>query len=259
MFRRLAVNQAVVAAAARFYTPPADLQKLYASDFDKQKFPVNIVPSDSVLFAQFLFKAAEPKGNFDVIVKDLAAIAAAVPKLPVFWERTCNVHEVKEFKSLSAPVIFTLAWMQNNGMLELLPDVAQVYEAYANAQLKRVAAKVYVAPGEEGNAKNIEAARKVADEVIKGNPALKGFTLTTKVIVDRSIVSGFAVDVQGTFINHAEGRVIQTHVADESDYTTIALPKLAKTTWDDNIQTEVLRKYLDSLAEYDAEELARGV
>lgn len=259
MFRRLTACLPKAASTLRFYTPSEELRKLYDSDFERAQYPTNIVPSDSVVFAKFLYKAAEPKAAFDVIAKDFQTIAAAVPSLPVFWERTCIVGEVKEFKSLSAPMIFTLEWMQSNGMLDLLPDVAEVYEAYANAKMKRVSAKIYVAPGKERDAALVEKARKVAEQVVKENASLAGYQLTPKVLVDRSIVEGFAVDVQGTYINEAVGRKKEVQAADETDFTTIPVPRLPKTTWEDNIETEVMRKYLDGLSLYDAEELKNGV
>ncbi|KAG5490849.1 hypothetical protein JKF63_00971 [Porcisia hertigi] len=259
MFRRLSVCVPSMAATARFYTPSEELKKLYASDFERAQFPANIVPSDSVTFAKFLYKAAEPKSSFDSILKDFKTIAAAIPNLPVFWERTVVVSEVKEFRSLSAPTVFTLEWMQSNGMLDLLPDVVDVYETYVNAKMKRVAAKIYVAPGKEQDRTLVDRARKVAEQVIKDNKELAGYTLVPKVLVDRSIVDGFAVDVQGQYINEAVGRQKETQVSGEADYTTIPPPRLSKTIWDDNIETEVLRKYLDSLSLYDAEELKSGV
>ncbi|GET93787.1 hypothetical protein, conserved [Leishmania tarentolae] len=258
MFRRLSVCMPF-AATARFYTPSEELKKLYASDFERAQFPANIVPSDSVTFAKFLYKAVEPKGSFDAILKDFQTIAAAIPKLPIFWERTVVVSEVNEFKSLSAPTIFTLEWMQSNGMLDLLPDVAEVYETYVSAKMKRVTAKIYVAPGKEQDRALVDKARKVAEQVVKDNKQLAGYTLVPKVLVDRSIVEGFAVDVQGTYVNEAVGRKKETQTSGEVDYTTIPPPRLSTTTWEDNIETEVLRKYLDSLSLYDAEELKSGV
>lgn len=48
--------------------------------------------------------------------------------------------------------------MESNGMLDLLPDVAQVYETYVNAQLKRAMAKIYVAPDAINNKETINEA-----------------------------------------------------------------------------------------------------
>lgn len=48
--------------------------------------------------------------------------------------------------------------MESNGMLDLLPDVAQVYETYVNAQLKRAMAKIYVAPDAVDDDETINAA-----------------------------------------------------------------------------------------------------
>lgn len=260
MFRRIAVSlPALAASCGRFYTPSEDLKKLYASDFDKAQFPCNIVPSDSVLFAKFLYQAGEAKNAHDAISKDFQTIIAAIPSLPVFWERTARVDDIQQFKNLSAPTTFTLQWMQANGMLDQLADVAEVYDTYLNAKMKRVVAKIYVAPGKTEDKATIEKAKKVADEVAKEHKEFSGFKVAYKVLVDRTIVDGFAVDLQGVFVNQAEGRKSADRTTDEADYTTIPIPHVPKTHWEDNIETEVLRKYLDSLAAYDAEEIKTGV
>ncbi|KEG14276.1 hypothetical protein DQ04_00541080 [Trypanosoma grayi] len=255
MFRRISASTLSV-TAARFYTPSEELKKLYDSDFDKSRFPLNIVPSDSVLFAKFLYKAAEQKGNFDAILKDFQTVAAASVKLPIFWERTAIIDNIAEFKQVSEPMFFTLVWMQTNGMLDLIPDVAEVYETYVNAKQKKAVAKIYVAPGKESE---VSEARQVAQQLHKGLKELADHSLTFKTVVDRSIVTGFAVELAGQYVNRAEGQKRQVSGSDEADYTNIPAPKHVKTVWEDNIETEVLRNFLDSLSEYDAEEAKYGV
>ncbi|KAH9578222.1 ATPase [Trypanosoma melophagium] len=255
MFRRISAG-ALTVAAARFYTPSEGMRKLYNSDFDNSQFPLNIVPSDSVLFAKFLYKAAEQTGNFDAVLKDFQTIASTSGKLPIFWERTAVVEDIAEFKKLSEPTFFTLVWMQNNGMLDLIPNVAEVYEAYVNAKQKRAVAKIYVAPGKEGDTTE---AKRVAQELHKEAKELNGYTLTFKTVVDNSIVAGFAVELAGQYVNRAEGQKKTTSSTDEGDYTNIPAPKHVKTVWEDNIETEVLRRYLDSLSEFDEEEAKYGV
>lgn len=260
MFRRLSVNlPALAASCGRFYTPSDDLKKLYASDFDKTGFPCNIVPSDSVLFAKFLYKAADGKNAHEAILKDFKIIAASVPSLPVFWERTAKVADIQQFKALSPATTFTLEWMQANGMLDLLPEVAEVYDTYVNAKLKRVVGKIYVATGKAENKAILEQGKKAADKIAKENKEFAGFSVTYRVIVDRSIIEGFAVEVQGVYDNHATGRQSAADAVDEVDYTNVPIPQPHRTSWEDNIETEVLRKYLDSLADYDAEELKNGI
>lgn len=256
MFRRLGLVATRV-AGARFYTPPEDLKKLYASDFEAAAFPLNIVPSDSTLFAKFLYKAAEPKNAFDVILKDFDAIAAANTKLPIFWERTASVEGMPEFKSLNPATFFTLVWMQNNGMLELIPQVREAFETYVNAQRKKSVAKIFVSDAKDAS---VAEAKKVATELHKSVKELAGFALDFVVVVDKSIISGFAVELAGQFVNQAKGAEASSKVAsDDIDYTNIPVPKVIKTVWDDNVETEVLRKYIDQLALYDAEEAKLGV
>lgn len=259
MFRRVGVaSVARVAGAARLYTPSEDLKKLYASSFENQVYPVDIVPSDSTMFAKFLYKATEPKGAFDSVLNDFKAINAASAKLPVFWQRTADIEGMPEFKSLSAPTYFTLVWMQKNGMLELLPEVQGAFETFVNAQRKKVVATVYV--GDEKDATSIATAKKAAQELHKANKTLSSYTLDFKVVLDKQIVSGFAVDISGQYINEAKGLVTTTETAaGDIDYTNIPAAKVFATTWDDNVETEVLRRYFDQLAAYDAEEAKMGV
>lgn len=257
MFRRVAVSTARVAGAARMYTPSEDLKKLYASNFENATFPLNIVPSDSTLFAKFLYKAAEPKSAFDATLKDFDAIAAASAKLPVFWERTADVENMAEFKALSPATFFTLIWMQNNGMLELLPGVRDSFETYVNAQKKKAVAKIYVNDAKDAS---IAEAKKVAQELHKANADLNGYTLEFKTVIDKDIVSGFAVELVGLYVNQAKGAESSAKVsADDIDYTNVPAPKITKTIWEDNVETEVLRKYIDQLAAFDAEEAKVGV
>lgn len=259
--RRFSANLLRVSAAARMYSPPAELKQIFESDLENAKYPTDIVPSDSTLFAKFLFKAAEPKSSFDAILKDFDAIQAAIPKLPILWERTVEPDQVAEFKALSAPTMFTLMWMKDNGMLELLPAVREAFEAYVNAQRKKVVAKIYV--GSEKDTAAINEAKKIAQETHKGETRFASTSLDFKVIVDKEILSGFSVDVAGAFVNNAVGAADAAASASAAsadvDYTNLPAPKVTKTIWADNVETEVLRKYFDQLALYDAEEAKMGV
>jgi hypothetical protein len=259
MFRRVgAASVARVAGAARLYTPSEDLKKLYASNFENQVYPVDIVPSDSTMFAKFLYKATEPKAAFDTIINDFKTINAASAKLPVFWQRTADIEGMAEFKSLSAPTYFTLVWMQKNGMLELLPEVQGAFETFVNAQRKKVVAVIYV--GDEKDTASVATAKKAAQELHKATKSISSHTLDFKIVLDKQIVSGFAVDISGQYINEAKGLVSATEATTgDVDYTNIPAPKVFATNWDDNVETEVLRRYFDQLAAYDAEEAKMGV
>lgn len=243
---------------ARYYTPSERLKELYMSDFDKSQFPCDLVLSDAVLFAKFLYKAAESDNSmFDIILGDFRTIALSGPKLPVFWERTCKVSEIPEFSGLSEPVVFTLEWMQDNGMLDQLGDVADAFETYVNAKLNRVAVKIYT--GADCSEKTLERAKEVAKELIRSKEDLNGFEPVYKVLLDSSVVDGFLLDIQGIFHNEATGKQVDTAVSGGVDYLTVPLPRLPRTTWKDNAETELLRGFLQKLAEYDMEEVKTGV
>lgn len=258
MLRLSQTSTVRIACAARFYAPSEDLKKLFSSDFDVQKYPVDIVPSDSTLFAKFLYKSCEAKSSFDIVLNDFKSIQVASTKLPVFWERTAEVEKIPELKNLSPATTFTLHWMQSNGMLEHIPAVREAFETYVNAQRKRIVAKVYV--GDEKDISTINNAKKAAQELHKSKPELSGTSIDFKIVVENEIVSGFAVEVAGSYLNEAKGADVATATTSgDVDYTNVAAAKIFKTVWADNVETEVLRKYFDQLAQFDEEEAKMGV
>lgn len=261
MFRRIVVPRSIalscfVRSTARFYTPPEDLKKLYESSFDDGQFPLNVAPSDSCLFAKFLYKASEPKNALDTPLKDFASIRAISSKLPVFWERTHQIDQIPEFQSLSPLMLFTLHWMHANNMLENINDVAAIYETYANAKQKKCLAKIYV---RDANSPSFADGKKLAEEMQKMDTSLNGYTLDCKTVVDTTILEGFAVELNGVYANRAKGIQKAGVADDEVDFTNIPAVKVAKTVFEDTVETEVLRKYVDQLELYDLEEAKNGV
>lgn len=249
-----------LAGARRFYTPPADLVKLYQGEFDRGAFPADIVPSDATLFAKFLYRAAEAGNSFDAITKDFKSIEAASKKLPVFWQRSVDLDAVAEFKALSPATLFTLNWMQGNGMLDLIPNVEEAYATFVNAKQKKVVAKVYVNPAQLSDAGLLAKAKEVAAKLQAQNESIKGFTLVVNAIADSDIKSGFTVDLVGAYQNEAQGeQSAKGDAAREIDYTQVPQAKATKTKWDDSAEVEVLNKYFESLAKYDLEEAKNGV
>lgn len=256
-----ALPLASVAVARRFYTPPAEVAKLYQTDFDRQQFPCDIVPSDATLFAKFLYKSAEANNGFDTITKDFQTISTASKKLPVFWQRSANVEAIAEFKALSPATTFTLQWMQSNGMLELIPQVEESFATYVNAKQKKAVAKVYVNPTQLTDSAVLGKAKEVAAKLLAENASLKGYTLAVQAIADADVKSGFTVDLAGAYYSAAKGDEVQAGAgaAKDIDYTQVPQAKISKTKWEDSPETEVLGKYFDSLAKYDAEEAKIGV
>lgn len=255
-----ALPLASVAVARRFYTPPAEITKIYQSDFERGQFPCDIVPSDATLFAKFLYKSAEAGNSFETIQKDFKTISEAAKKLPVFWQRSSNLAEINEFKGLSPATTFTLHWMQSNGMLEVIPAVEEVYNVYVNAKQKKAVAKVFVNPKQVNDTALLNKAKEAAAKLQAENAALKGFTLTVQAIGDADILSGFSVDLNGAYFSEAKGEEIKTaSAAAEVDYTQVPKSTFSKTKWDQSAETEVLGKYFENLAKYDAEEAKNGV
>lgn len=257
MFRRISVSAVARVAAARCYTPSEDLKKLYESSFESAAFPADLTPNDTTLFTKFLYKAAEANNGIDAVLNDFNTISAAKAKLPVFWERTIEVDKAPELKSLTPATMFTLNWMQANGMLEQLPAVHNAFESLANAKKKRLVATIYVASDKGTEAAQTEA-KAVAKQLHSQVAQYNGYTLDFKVAVDTSIVSGFIVDCAGLSATTAKGKDVAAFAGDV-DYTAIPAPKISKTVWEDSIETEVLRKYLDQLSLFDAEEAKNGV
>jgi F0F1-type ATP synthase delta subunit len=256
MFRRVSfpISVRLAVAARGAYTPPADLQKLYESDFSTGKFPIDIVPSDSTLFAQFLYKAAEPKGEFDAILKDCQTVTTAGKKLPVFWERNTEVDTISEFKGLNPATMFAMKWMQKNGLLTNFQEVAVTYETLVNAQKKKHVAKIYVADEKA----DVKEAKEVAKKLLEGTP-FASFSLDFTTVVDSSIASGYSLECAGKFYSTAAGHQTKAVSQDNQDFTNVPVIAAAKTTWEDSVETEVLARYLENLALFDAEEAKNGV
>ncbi len=248
-------------AAVRHLTPSDDLKKLYESDFDKQKFPADVVPSQTSLFAQFLYKAAEPKNEQSAILKDFEAIAAASKSLPVFWERTIDVEKATEFKSLNPATVFTMKWMQSNGMLSELSTVRATFETFCNAKNGRIVAKIYLPGPEKDFAAAVKEAKEIAAQLQSQSPKYSSQKLDFLVVEESDFASGFAVEVCDRYYSTAKGKNEKSEQSAtvNIDYTNAPAHTPIKTKWDDNIETEVLRKYLDQLAKFDIEEQTNGV
>lgn len=257
MFRRVAVPSVLpVVGAARFasYKPSDDLLKLYDSDFEAAKFPIALIPSDTNLFAQFLFKAVEPKGNFDAILNDIKTVKTA--KLPVFWERTHEVEEIKEFANVSPATKFTMIWMQKNGLLGGFGEVATSYNTLVNAQKKKHPVTIFV-----GDMKtDVKGAQEDAKKMQAGTP-FDGFALNFETVLDSSIVSGYNVEACGKFLNKAKGAsaAVAGATSGPTDYTAVPQVTYAKTVTPENVEGEMLSRYFENLAQYDEEEAKNGV
>jgi F0F1-type ATP synthase delta subunit len=257
--RALAAHTA--ACAQRFLTPAEDLKKLYESDFEKSTYPAPYLPNDASVFAQFLYKAGEQKNSLDAIQKDFGTIEAASKKLPVFWERTVDVEKTPEFKGLNPATLFTLRWMQANGVLGELPSVKDTFETFINAKANRVVAKIYLAGPEKDHAAAVKEAKETAKKMQQASPKYAKSTLEFQTVVDPDFESGYAVELGDKYTMAAKGRGEETGSVKkaDTDYTNLPAHTPSKTVWDENIETEVLRKYLDQMAKFDLEEQQHGV
>jgi hypothetical protein len=151
--------------------------------------------------------------------------------------------------------------MQDNGMLELIPQVEEAYSTYVNAKQKKAVAKVFVNPSQTADSSLLAKAQAAAAKLQNENASLKGYTLVVTAIADADIKSGFAVDLNGAYYSEAKGDEVATGntAAKEVDYTQVPQSKFNKTKWEDSAEVEVLGKYFESLAKYDAEEAKVGV
>eukprot|EP00759_Apiculatamorpha_spiralis_P028188 PhF_6_TR30714/c0_g1_i1/m.45195 len=264
--RRIATTSRVITAAAiRCYTPPAECAKLFETNYSAGPFPVEFVPSDVVGYAQFIYKLAESNKKFDAYMKDFDTLKAA--KLPVFWERSTDVTSFADVtKIVSADFVFLLRWMQVEGNLEKLDTVRGFYETLLNAQKKKLVVLVYANQAGSTDSKVQSEAKALVQEAIKTNPLLKGkdaFALDFKFVVDASVPGkGFYAEFGGvtlSTIQQIRSDDVSTS-AGEIDYTNvIPIKQVLKTVWDENIETDVLRKYLDQYALIDEEEQKVGV
>ena len=255
-----AVAMTGLASSKRHLTPSEDLKKLYESDFEKASYPAAVVPSESSVFAQFLYKAAESKNSFDAVLKDMENIDAATKKLPVFWERTVDLEQTAEFKNLNPATMFTMKWMQANGMLGDLQAVRATFETFVNAKKNRVVAKIYIPGPEKDHAAAVKEAKETAKKIHAASAESKA-NLDFVIVQDKDLASGWSVECVNKFHSTAKGfgeDASNTQAADV-DYTNLPAHAPIKTVWNENVETEVLRKYIDQLAKFDLEEQTNGV
>jgi hypothetical protein len=262
MFRRVSalVVPSSFCVAKRSFTPTPELQKLYeAGTFETAKFPTDIIQTHTAIFAKFLYKAAEPKNTFDAILKDFEHLDSVNAKLPVFWERSANLDNLAELKQVSPTTMFVMNWMQSSGLLEEFEAVKSQYVNLVNAQKKKVVATIYVAAGKQKEAE--KAAKEQAKTMQQNNKATASLALDYKFIVDTQYASGFSIDVAGAYFTNAQGFTTADAAGAtmDVDYTAVPAHKVLATKWDDNIETEMLRKYVDQMSAFDAEEQKNGV
>merc|ERR1711916_263422 len=139
-----------------------------------------------------------------------------------------------------------MQWMQANGMLGDLSAVRSTYETFVNAKKNRVVANIYLPGPEKDHAASVKDAKHA---------------LEFNIVVDKEFAKGFAVEVLDKYHSTAKGFNEEAAGAKkvDVDYTAMPAPTPIKTQWDENIETEVLRKYLDQLAKFDLEEQTNGV
>merc|ERR1711991_1068394 len=191
------------------------------SDFEKASYPAPFPPSEASVFARFLYKAAEQKNALDAISKDFATIEAATKKLPVFWERTVEVDKVAEFKGLNPATVFTMQWMQANGMLGDLSAVRSTYETFVNAKKNRVVANIYLPGPEKDHAASVKEAKEIAKQIHSANAKYSKHALEFNIVVDKEFAKGFAEEAAGA------KKV-------DIDYTAMPPHTPIKTQWDEN-------------------------
>jgi len=252
--------------ALRTYTAPPDAIKLYESNFTAGPFPVEFAQSDVVQYAQFLYKLGEQKN--ENYLKDFDALAKL--KLPVFWERGTDVTGYSDVtKVVSANFVFCLRWMQVEDNLEKVASVRSFYETLLNAKLKKSVVNVFTNAESVSNGELQQLAKAKVVEMMKTHPVLKpkaGYTLEYKFTVDSTVPKGsglFYAEVEGVSIStipQIRSDEVSGPGVGEVDYTNVvSVKQILKTVWPDNIETDVLRKYLDYLAQLDMEEQIVGV
>ena len=96
----------------------------------------------------------------------------------------------------------------------------------------------------------------------KGNDKDAKQTLEFKIVQDSEFASGYAVECADKYYSTAKGKFEDSGDSDKSkdvDHTNLPNAAVTKTVWNQNIETEVLSKYLDGLAKFDQEEAVNGV
>ena len=275
-----------LASQSRNYTPPARAVAMYEKDYHlNYKFPVDLIDSSEVRYAQFLYRLQEdsvhPKsGNASKhdFAKDFLALQEM--KLPIFWERELDVSANKLFKNrFHENFIFLMKWMQSNGDLGRITEVRSYFELFMNEKNSKVNVSIFTPAMTKLGASKPWLTEK-AKKFIKSEPRLlrkKGYELSFSFHTDSTLrlPKGeveknlenvhFYIEVAGVRINHEpalsmEETAAKQHKESNIDYSKIKVAKaIIETAWDGGVETSVLSAYFEQLAKTDQEEQLYGV
>ena len=293
LLKEVTLKSSTLQGAIRSYSPPSRAVALYGTNFHiDYKFPVDLIDSSEVRYAQFLYRLQEDvsavKGKASPseklsYIKDFEKLQNM--KLPVFWEREVDVTKSKEFqKNLHENFVFLMKWMQSNGDLGKISEVKQYFELLTNETSKK--SKVNIFLPEMNITKEVQDAFvEKAKSLVKSEPSLssrKNYQMEFNFCTDRTLESPqipqaamkpekaitetpFYVEVSGRRINFEplsirKATQAKQKVDSKVDYSNIKAAKsLIKTTWDDGIETIVLSGYFEQLAKMDEDEQLHGV
>ena len=290
-FRKLSkesLSSTSVCLSRRSYTPPSKAVALYETNFHMNyKFPVDLIDSSEVRYAQFLYRLQEEGKSgksksghcFTIDFQKLLSM-----KLPVFWEREVDVTKNASFKKdLHENFVFLMKWMQSNGDLGKISEVKQYFDLLVNEKSKKAKAVIFM-PSLDAS-KDLEAAlSQKAKDLVLAEPSLepfKSYAIDFSFSTDRSLASvdihgkksaedvvndiPFYVEVAGRRINYEpesmrvaaqEKKRLDTQI----DYSKIKTSKgVIKTKWDEGVELSVLSSYFEQLAKVDEEEQVYGV
>ena len=290
-FRKLSkarLSSASVCLSKRNYTPPSKAVALYETNFHlNYKFPVDLIDSSEVRYAQFLYRLQEESKSgkskaghcFTIDFQKLQSM-----KLPVFWEREVDVTKNVSFKKdLHENFVFLMKWMQSNGDLGKISEVKQYFDLLVNEKSKKAKAIIFL-PSLDASKDLEDAISQKAKDLVLAEPSLepfKSYAIDFSFSTDRSLASvdthskksakdvvndiPFYVEVAGRRINYEpesmrvaaqEKKRLETQI----DYSKIKTSKgVIKTKWDEGAELSVLSSYFEQLAKVDEEEQVYGV
>lgn len=226
-------------------------------------YPVELLGGSHIEFAKMLYAFAEvAEGKkYNLYAKEFTKLDAIIEKAGPFWAEE-NILESSAFSSLNPGFTFVLAWMQNEGMIDMLPYVKSSYKELANEASKVATATITIAKDAASSSAEIAAAKKEIAAVHASGPQAS-YTLEYEFKVDPAIVGGYCFEVGSQCVNNsaaqqAAAAATSAGSAGVIDWTAVpaAPPRAAATA--DEMLIRLLGAKVDDLMDADKVELKYG-
>lgn len=243
----------------RCFAAPAKKYISIYNDASKVQYPVELLGGSHVEFAKLLYAFADQveSKNFDLYINEFNKLDEIIAKVGPFWAEA-KILESKEFNSLNPGFSFVLAWMQNEGMVDMLPYVRSSYKELANEATKTLTVTITVA--KEGD--DLSAAKKEA-QAMHAASENSSYSLRYETKYDPALVGGYTVEVGSYYVNKSSATASAAAAGAAAsalafDWTALPASAPRATPIADDMLVQLLGATVDDLMEADKAELKFG-